>query len=226
MRALRTGRCAGGLAGIGLTAALLAGPGAAAPVTRDEVVTLCAQADGPNHCGRLIEEVQLKRLPNLAVRDGATLKVSLYPAGVATFADTEALNGGRSYSLWDYLDGINAVLLYTTDGDTVTFTLVQRANGRKVELPTEPRLSPDRQWLVTADFCETRCVNELALWRVARDGVRKESVWKPGEAWSDATATWKSPETLVINYRPVGAAMAEVLERRVTDPTWKRATAP
>ena len=170
--------------------------------------------------------MQLKRLPNLAVRDGATLKVSLYPAGVATFADTEALNGGRSYSLWDYLDGINAVLLYTTDGDTVTFTLVQRANGRKVELPTEPRLSPDRQWLVTADFCETRCVNELALWRVSRDGVRKESVWKPGVAWSDATATWKSPESLVINYRPVGAAMAEVLERRVTDPTWKRATAP
>jgi len=168
--------------------------------------------------------VQLKRLPNLAVRDGATLKVSLYPAGVASFVDTEALNGGRSYSLWDYLDGINAVLLYTTDADTVTFTLVQRANGRKIELPTEPKLSPDRQLLVTADFCESRCVNELALWRVSREGVRKESAWKPAQDWSDATATWKSPETLVIEYRPAGAPMVEVLERRIADPSWVRAT--
>jgi hypothetical protein len=224
----RSGRRAGGLVAISLSAALVAGmlawPAAAAPVSRDEVAALCAQADGPNHCGRLIEEVQLKRLPNLAVRDGATLKVSLYPAGVASFVDTEALNGGRSYSLWDYLDGINAVLLYTTDGDTVTFTLVQRANGRKVELPTEPKLSPDRQLLVTADFCESRCVNELALWRVSREGVRKESAWKPAQAWSDATATWKSPETLVIEYQPAGAAMAEVLERRIADPSWVRAT--
>jgi hypothetical protein len=198
----------------------------AAPLSQQEVATLCAQAEGPSHCGRLIEEVQLKRLPSLAVRDGANLRVSLYPAGTATFTDTEALNGGRSYSLWDYLDAINAVLLYTTDGDTVTFTLLQRANGRKVELPTEPKLSPDRQRLVTADFCESRCVNELALWRVTRDGVRKESAWKPAQAWSDATATWKTPETLVIEYRRAGAPMTEVLERRLTDPSWVRATAP
>jgi hypothetical protein len=222
MPALRFGRCASAA----LAAAMLSAPAAAAPVSRDEIAALCAQADGPNHCGRLIEEVQLKRLPNLAVRDGAALKVSLYPAGIATFADTEALNGGRSYSLWDYLDGINAVLLYTTDGDTVTFTLLQRVNGRKVELPTEPKLSPDRQRLVTADFCETRCVNELAVWRVARDGVRKESAWKPAQAWSDATATWKTPETLVIEYTPAGAPTAQVLERRLSDPSWIRATAP
>ena len=121
----------------------------------------------------------MKRLPSLATRDGTVLKVSLYPSGTATFADTEALNGGRSYSLWDYLDPINAVLLYTTDGDTVTFTLLQRTNGRKVELPTEPRVAPDRQRLVTADFCPKQCVNELAVWRVTRDGVYKELGWKP-----------------------------------------------
>ncbi len=77
-------------------------------------------------------------MPNLAVRDGPALRVSLFPSGVATFADTEALNGGRSYSLWDYLSEINAVILYTTDGDDVSFTLVQRATGHKVELPVGP----------------------------------------------------------------------------------------
>ena len=115
-------------------------PAAAAPVGPEELANLCAQSEGPTHCARLVEQAQLKRLPNLATRDGATLRLSLYPTGSAVFADTEALNGGRSYSLWDYLDPINAVLLYTTDGDTVTFTLVQRTNGRRTELPTEPAL--------------------------------------------------------------------------------------
>ena len=174
----------------------------------------------------MVEQIQLKRLPNLATRDGTTLKVSLYPSGSVAFADTEALNGGRSYSLWDYLDSINAVLLYTTDGDAVTFTLLQRSNGRRIELPTEPAVSPDRQRLVTADFCPSQCVNELAVWRVTRDGVTKELTWKPREAWTDAGAQWKTAETLVIEYTPAGNAKAGQLERRLTDPTWQRVSPP
>ena len=104
---------------------------------------------------------------------------------------TSLFNLGRSYSLWDYLDSINAVLLYATDGDDVSFTLLQRANGRSADLPTEPKVAPDRQRIATADFCATRCVNELAIWRVTREGVRKELTWKPSEAWSDAgLAPW------------------------------------
>lgn len=215
-----------------MSALVTLAPVAAATLGADELAGLCANAEGPPHCGRLVEQVQLKRLPNLATRDGPTLKVSLYPAGSATFADTEAQNGGRSYSLWDYLDPINAVLLYTTDGDSVTFTLMQRSNGRRVELPTEPALSPDRQRLVTADFCPTRCVNELAVWRVTREGVSKELSWKPQEAWADAGARWKTAETLVVEYTPAIAAAsaaganAAVLERRLTDPGWQRLPPP
>ncbi len=68
----------------------------AVPLTADELTKLCAQADDAAHCGRMVEEVQLPRLPNLAVRDKLDLKVSLYPSGNTTFTDTEALNGGRS----------------------------------------------------------------------------------------------------------------------------------
>jgi hypothetical protein len=198
----------------------------AAPLAQEEIVTLCARAEGPSHCGRLIEEVQLKRLPSLAVRDGANLKVSLYPAGAATFTDSEAPNGGRSYSLWDYLDPINAVLLYTTDGEAVSFTLLQRANGRKYELPTEPKVSPDRQRLATADFCARECTNELAVWRVSRDGVRKELAWKPKDAWVDAGVTWKDTETLVVEYTTAGAGKPAVIERRLGDAGWTRVAGP
>src|SRR4029079_14536007 len=115
----------------------------AAPLLSTEIAQLCANADDSSHCGRLVEELQLKRLPGLAVREGSTLKVSLYPAGTATLTDTETLHGGRSYSLWDYLDPINTVIFYTTDNDNVTFTVLQRTNGQKTELPNEPVLSPD-----------------------------------------------------------------------------------
>ena len=212
---------------VGLAAlVLLTAAADAVPPTPEELAKICADADDSPHCGRLVEEVQLKRLPSLAVRDGTTLRISLYPSGTATLADTEALNGGRSYSLWDYINELNAVVLYTTDGDDVTFTVLQRATGRKTELPSEPKVSPDRTRIVTADFCATRCVNELAVWRVTRDGIYKERTWKPAQPWSDAIATWKSTETLAIDYAVAGKEARERLERRLEDPSWVRVTAP
>jgi hypothetical protein len=206
--------------------ALLATAARAVPLTPEELAKVCADAEDTSHCGRLVEAVQLKRLPNLAVRDGVSLRVSLFPSGTATLADTEALNGGRSYSLWDFLNELNAVVLYTTDGDDVTFTVLQRATGRKTELPSDPKVSPDRTRLVTADFCETRCVNELAVWRVTRDGIRKEWTWKPRDPWSDAVASWKSADTIAIEYTAAGAQSRSRVERRLDDPSWVRATSP
>jgi hypothetical protein len=209
-------------AGIG---ALLAVAVAAAPLSPAELATVCAEADDPPHCGRLVEAVQLKRLPSLAQRDGATLQVSLYPSGKMAFTDTETSSGGRSYSLWDFISEINAAILYTSEGDKVTFTLLQRANGRKVELPGEPVLAPDRQRIATADFCAEHCVNELAVWRVTREGVNRELVWKPAAAWAYATATWKDSDTIRVEYTPIGTSEEKSLERRLNDPTWSRAPA-
>jgi hypothetical protein len=198
----------------------------AVPVTPEELARLCANAEDAAHCGRLVETEQLKRLPNLAARDGLNLRISLFPSGSTTFTDVEAASGGRSHSLWDYLGSINAVVLYTTVDDVVTFTLLQRSNGRKVELPAEPKVAPDRQRLVTADFCPTRCVNELAVWRITPEGVSRELVWKPAEAWSDAVATWKDEATVRVEYTPIGASAPKTLDRKLADPGWTRTGAP
>ena len=101
-----------------LCCASLAAPDAAcgAQLSDAEIGQICAQAEDAAHCGRLVEEAQLKRLPNLARREGKALTISLFPSGVATFTDSDDPIDGRSYSLWDYLDGINAVLVYTTAG--------------------------------------------------------------------------------------------------------------
>lgn len=193
-----------------------------APLSDAEIGELCAQADDASHCGRLIEQVQLKRLPGLARRDGDALLVSLYPQGTATFTDSPDPVKGRSYSLWDYLDRINAVLLYTTTGEKITFTLLQRTTNRRYELPTEPQLSPDRQRLATADVCGPRCTHEIAIWRIDRDGVRKELAWSPAADWIDASAQWKGTETLVIEYTVADSKTTATLERKLNDASWKR----
>jgi hypothetical protein len=216
----RAGAC------IGLALAL-AGPALiAAPLSGDELAAACRDAEGPAHCARRIEELQLKRLPNLAVRDGDVLKVSLYPSGFAEFRDTVTLQGGRTYALWDFINEINAVVLFVTNDGNASFVLLQRANGRRFELPAEPKLSPDRARIATADFCATSCVNELAVWRVTKDGVQKELVWKPARPWSDAGVTWKSTETLIVEYTAADAKGEATLERRLSDPGWQRADAP
>jgi len=194
----------------------------ATPLSPEELTAACAQTEGPWHCARKIEEIQLKRLPNLATRDGATLRVSLYPTGVAVFEDLEALNGGRTFALWDFVSEVNAVVLFATDGSDNSFVFLQRTNGRRWSLPSEPKVSPDRARLATADFCPSNCVNELAVWRVTRDGVEKELTWKPPRAWDDAGVAWKDAGTLVVEYTPAGGAAGGTLERRLTDAGWQR----
>ena len=195
---------------------------AAAPLTQQEIVGLCGNAEDAAHCGRLIEEVQLKRLPNLARRDGGLLLVSLYPSGTTTFTDSDDPVNGRSYSLWDFLDAINAVVLYSTAGESTSFIVLRRTTNRRFDLPAEPKVSPDRLHIVAADVCPSRCINEIAVWRVSPESLVKELVWTPGEMWSDVVATWKDSNTLAIEYTPAGADKAAVVERKLADPLWKR----
>ena len=225
-RARYAGFAARGAFAVAVLAALCAPIACAVPLSIEELTKICAEADDVSHCGRLVEAVQLPRLPNLAVRDKSDLRISLYPSGTVTFTDVEALTGGRSYSLWDFISEINAVVLYVTDGDDATFLLVQRTTGRKIELPSDPKLSPDRTRLVTADFCERRCTNEVVLWRVSRDSVRKELVWRPGAPWTDVVATWKDAETIALEYTLGDATTRSRLSRRVADVDWVRATGP
>jgi hypothetical protein len=64
------------------------------------------------------------------------------------------------------------------------------------------------------------------LWRVTRDGVRKELTWRPREGWSDAVATWRDAETVTIDYAVAGAQARSRLTRRLADTDWVRAQAP
>jgi hypothetical protein len=186
-----------------------------------QVAELCANAEDQAHCGRLIEDVQLKRLPGLAVRDGDDLKVSLFPSGVTTFRDSVAITGAKSFTLWDYFDRINAVVLFTTDGDQTGFVLLQRANGKQYRLAADPTLSPDRQHLVTVDICAKICDGEIAVWRVTRDDIVKELTWKPQPPWSDASATWIDADTIRFDYT-VGSEERRKQDRRLNDAVWSR----
>ena len=192
----------------------------AASFSHAEVAKLCGEAEGQAHCGRLVEAEQLKRLPGLAERSGDTLRISLFPSGHATFTDTDTPSGGASFALWDHYSSINATLLFTTRDDESRFVLLHRATGKQTILPSEPALSPDRQRLATADFCETRCENRLAVWRMSPNGAVRESEWKPPQSWADASVVWKDSNTLAIEYTPLGASEAKTHERKLGDTGW------
>src|SRR5207253_3011335 len=115
-------------------------------------------------------------------------------------------------------DALNAVVLYVARGDDASFLILQRRNGRTFELPAEPKLAPDRQRIATADFCAAQCVNEVALWRIDRQLVRKEASFTAPERWSDASVQWKSADVLAIEYTREGESAPRVMERRINDP--------
>ena len=193
----------------------------AAQLTPAEIAAACAGAEDASHCGRLVEARQLARLPGLARRVGNILTVSLFPSGSTSFTDSDDPIRGRSYSLWDYLDNINSAVLYVTAGDDSGFTLLQRATGRLVELPAEPQLSPDHQRFAVADVCAQRCSNEITVWRVTRDGFRKELLWSPAVRWYDAGVRWRDADTLAIEFSLDPGGTPATIERSLADPSWR-----
>jgi hypothetical protein len=208
------------LAGAGL--AIVAAALRAEAPTPERVLEICARVESPAHCGRLVEAEQLKTLPSLAARDGDTLKVTLFPSGVRLFVDSIASQNETSYALWDYWSPINAVVLFVTAGDELGYAILQRATGNVTTLPAEPILAPDRQRIAIADFCSKNCTNEVSVWRVSRDGIRKELGYRPKAAWSDVTVNWKDPETLAVQFTAPGAADARTQDRKLSAADWQR----
>ncbi len=195
----------------------------AVAVTPARITELCARAESPAHCGRLIEADQLKKLPNLAIRDGKMLKVLLFPAGSRDFLDVDTPQGSATWSLWDYWSTANIVVLFTTNDDRLGYATLLRRTGQLTALPAEPTLSPDGQRLAIADFCRENCTNEITVWRVAHDGVRRELAWNPDAEWSDVTLHWKSDATLTVEFTPKGEEKARTVDRLLSDGSWRRA---
>jgi hypothetical protein len=206
---------AGALAALALAAAH------AAPPTPERVMELCNNVESPAHCGRMVEAEQLKALPNLAVRNGDTLRISMYPSGSRDFIDSLAANAEKAYSLWDYWSPINAVVLFVASGETISYAVLQRATGTLTSVPAEPILAQDRQRVAVADFCPKQCANELSVWRVTRDGLVRELTYKPAAPWADVTVSWKDPDTLAVTYT-VPDAPPRTVERKLTAPDWRK----
>jgi hypothetical protein len=76
---------------------------------------------------------------------------------------------------------------------------------------------------VTADFCAEGCDNEVALWRVTREEVRKDRVVRPDVPWSDVTATWSGPDVVTVEYRRAGDDTPQSVRLSLTDTLWRTA---
>jgi hypothetical protein len=205
--------------------ALACGVALAVPPTPEEITRICTSADGAAHCARLVEAEQMKRLPNLARRDGDTLFIKLYPNGEAKFEDRHTLQGGTTYALFDFVNEFNAAVVWVTKDEGFSLVLLQRVNGRQTPIPAQPAPSPDRTRFATADFCATHCENQLVVWVVDKEGVRRDVAWKPPEKWADATVQWKGDDTLVLDYTRDGDGAPRKLERKLSEPGWTKAAA-
>jgi hypothetical protein len=203
-----------------LASLVFAGLACAAPPTPAELSALCGNAEDQAHCGRLIEARQLPRVARFVERNGDELRVSLVPVGLTIFRDSVEVNGAKSYAVWDYLEELDTLVLFATSDDRTSFLLVQRRGGAEYRVPSEPVLAPDGRHFATADFCAEGCENQIAVWRIARDGMRKELAWRPDAAWSDVSVTWRGTDTLKIEYALPDRPGSRIAERRLADPGW------
>ncbi len=193
----------------------------AAPISHAELTSLCIEAEDAAQCGRLVEARKLHALSRIVERDGNELRVSLSPFGLTIFRDSANVRGTRSYAIWDYVEDLDTLVLFTTNGDRSGFMLVQRRGGGEYGIPAEPVFSPDRKHFVTVDVCPRECDNEIVVWRIGRESVVKEAEWRPPADWTDASATWRGDGRIAIDYSS-STDGARTVERRLADPSWQK----
>ncbi len=198
--------------------AVISATALASPSSKD-IEELCAIADGPQHCGRLIEKSVLHRFPKLAERQGDRLEITLPRGKNLTFEDQETAAHYRYYSLWTFFPNIDYAVLFVQQEKNSRYLLISMRNGQRFELAADPLLSPDQRRLATADVCAQQCSGEIALWQVQGDRIRKERSWQAKSDWLDADLQWKDASTLVVSYR-IGSA-DKLYELKLSDPGWK-----
>ena len=194
----------------------------AAPPTAAELAKMCGDAEDQAQCGRFVEARQLPKLRNVASRDGDELRIELLPVGSTVFRDAINIIGARSYALWDYVEDLESVVLFATNGDRTEFWWVQRRGGGEFRIPSEPVLAPGHRQFATADFCAQECDNQVAVWRIDASGVHKELAFSPQEVWQEASVAWKNANSVVIEYMRASEATPQIVERRLDDATWVR----
>jgi hypothetical protein len=197
----------------------------ATPIPRAQLVSLCAEAEDQAQCGRLVEARQLRSLSRFVERNGDELRVQLSPFGLSVFHDSVNPTGATTYAVWDYLENLDTLVLFTTRGERTGFLLVQRRGGEEYRIPSEPVIAPDEHHFVTADFCERECDNQVAVWRIARDGIRKEATWTPPAGWSDVSVTWRGPNAIALEYTLQNESQPRTIERRLDDRSWQKVRA-
>ncbi|MEO8135425.1 MAG: hypothetical protein ABI831_15765 [Betaproteobacteria bacterium] len=189
-------------------AGVLAGPLAvgASPPSSAAIVRLCSEADGAEHCERLIEAEQMKQFPGIAVRDGGNLRLIARPGSRAV----ELRNSGepgvdpgaefRAYALWDYWPQRRTAVVSVTARDNDYYLLVDVERGTQTRIAAEPLLAPDGQRFVVSDLCDTQCGNVVEVWRFDSARLIKERTFKPLEKWYEAEVKWRDAATLSLEY--------------------------
>lgn len=213
------------IAASAIAASAIVSPAAAVPLSPAEITALCANAEDQAHCGRLIEARQMKAVERFVERNGDELRIQLASFGLTVFRDSINVTGAETYAVWDYYDDLETVVLFATEGERTQFWLVQRRGGGEFRIPSEPVLSPDHRRFVTADFCAAGCDNRIVVWTIARDGVRQELAWTPPAPWTDASAGWRSADTIKLEYSLAGEPGSRIAERRLSDPSWTKVPA-
>lgn len=178
----------------------------ASPIPTPSIVRLCSEADGPQHCERLIEAEQMKQFPGIAVRDGNTLRLTGRDGARAIeLRDSDDPGGGagsefRGYALWDYWPQRRTAIVSVTARDSDFYLVVELDRGTQTRVAAEPFLSPDGQRFVVADLCDTQCGNLIEVWRFDADRLLKELTFKSLEKWYQAEVRWHDASTLSLEY--------------------------
>ena len=152
-------------------------------------------------CAVYLEEKLAKKFPDLFLREGGRLVITLNNGKKKTFIDIpdEERDGeqGMWFNIVDYYPDIHYALVAVHFFEGQTHYLVNRGSGSETEIISSPVVSPDKKRIAVAneDLHAEYTPNYLAVFRLHSDKLKKEFEVIP-EDWGARDLRWVNNQEL------------------------------
>lgn len=144
------------------------------------------------------EMLRIERFKENVRRDGDTLYLKIESGAYLAFKDTQSCEPPLpcDYEFIDYYRDLGFYLIFVGYYEGEDYVMISDKDGKEYSVKELPRLSPDKERLVSVSACDAFCVNGVFVWRIADNGLVSELFYEPAEYARYSFIKWMDDKTI------------------------------
>jgi hypothetical protein len=144
------------------------------------------------------ELLRIERFKENVRRDGDTIYIKIESGAYLAFQDAQSCEPPSpcDYEFVDYYSDLGFYLIFVGYYEGEDYVMISDKDGKEYSVKDLPRLSPDRERLVSVSACGAFCINGVFVWRIVDGGLVSELFYEPEEYARYSFIKWMDNKTI------------------------------